>query len=198
MILCFVLLILCKSCFVLRLFYDICTNRGAIQSAIQSIEMLCVQDGEVKHYQIEPKNGIHSGKKEELFKKEIVLINDDETFSNVVTSMGCYGVIVRVFISMEDAYYLTEHREKVKFKDWEKRYDEICSNGDVYVFEIWGNPYEASLVVSKSMVFTWWVKSNGPPADQENMLRTFFSFFCFLAISLFAFLFLFFCGSQTH
>ena len=93
-------------------------NVGDIGSAIVSLTLLTVEDGEIKKYQIEPATGakvqVHNkNAKTALAEQGITLIQDNQIFSDVRTSMGTYGVITHAYITLEDAYYLEVVREKV-------------------------------------------------------------------------------------
>ena len=154
-------------------------NVGLIKSCIESIELITIKNGKISQYQIEPKNGIHDSKwgARVLTSQHIKLIQNDEIFNNVLMSMdsGCYGVVTRIFVRMENAYYVRAHSEKVSFKNWEKRFDEIVQdttkNGQVCDLQIRCNPYQQANDDHESksgdnhhpppsMIFEWWAKED--------------------------------------
>ena len=191
-------------------------NVSAIKSCIESIELVTVKDDEVIAYQVEPENGIHDSQwgVQVLESQGVQLIQDNQAFNDVLMNMynGCYGVVTRIYVRMENAYYLTPYSEKVLLKNWEKRFDEIVkcinTNGEVEDWQIFGNPYKISDCCDEntSIVFLWWAKKDQQPQENEQdrsvdsvkftgrwVTPCFVLFFCFSSLFLFKKLCVFIC-----
>lgn len=146
-----------------------------------SIRLLTVQNGKSLQYQIEPSVGnggifSHDSKSVLLAKHDVCLIQDDQIFSDVIVSMGTYGVITHLYIKLIDAFWVTERREWALFtlKDqttWINKYDEIANRYDVFQLQAWFNPCTGPLnCTTCSMILSYFIKENNetkPNAKEE-------------------------------
>ena len=127
---------------------------GGIQNVIASIRCLTVEKDEetgenvIKHYQIEPSvesgNSIHDKEKWDSNPNynNIILIQDDKTYNNWVSSIGTYGIITHVFVIMKKAQFYVQNRKSYKAAHWDTKYKELCSDPNVYKFEMYFVPYK--------------------------------------------------------
>lgn len=151
-------------------------NQGALQQSILSLRLVAYRDGAIQEYQIEPlTNAIHnSDAKAKLAAQGVTLIQNDDTFSDVITSVGTFGVITHAYITLVDAFYLAMYRKKVTLDEWETEYNALCNDQTVYSFECWYNPYEfkiGQITIKPSMLASIWRKHDGPPDNQEYIVK---------------------------
>eukprot|EP01084_Bolivina_argentea_P276429 471669_1 len=155
-------------------------NIGDIASAILSLRLLTVQNGIINHYQIEPTNGIHNSDAAEKLKSQnpsVILIQDDQIFSDVVTSMGTYGVITHCYIELADAYWLVIKKQIVEFtiknqQPWIDAYNKVANDPNVWQFEAYFQPYHDRVLLIKQqkcrMLISSWEKPKLENIDPET------------------------------
>eukprot|EP01128_Nolandella_sp_AFSM9_P004525 TRINITY_DN2041_c0_g1_i1.p1 TRINITY_DN2041_c0_g1~~TRINITY_DN2041_c0_g1_i1.p1 ORF type:complete len:930 (-),score=230.20 TRINITY_DN2041_c0_g1_i1:107-2896(-) len=173
----------------------------AQQDMILSIRLFTIDleqkgDDKVKYLQIEPKKGITNPKR---FKKEqnapgsdfakYELIQDDDVFYSVVTSLGCFGIVTSLIVKslvldgpiirpdgvkiVTRTKYLREHREFLSWNECKVKvaqFNQKTTDPNFHSYEVWLNPYsdkfshkDGSKASACLMHWTWVEEPNDIP-----------------------------------